>query len=165
MGMQPTTGPVVIRAGDVFGRSLGSSGRGRLKILSQRPAETGYALIEASHPIGQPVIRDHVHATHDETFVVVDGQYQIRLGDDIVEAVSGDCVYVPRGIPHTYTNRGPEPARILSIISPADGVELLAELGALTGAELREEDLAKLLARHHTVLVEPLRAWKNGPER
>ncbi len=160
----PSRLPAVILAGDGSGALLGSSGRGRLKVLNRWPGESGYALIEASHPAGEPMIRDHIHTRHDETFVVLEGQYDIRLGDDIVEAGPGDTVYVPRGTPHTYNNRGPGAARILNIISPGSGVALLAELGA-RAAPLSEYEMTQLQARHHTVPVAPLPAWPRPPRR
>lgn len=87
------------------------------------------------------------------------GQYRVRLGAEIVLANPGDYVFVPRGTPHTYRNNGSGLARLLNIISPADGVELLAELGALAGAPVDEAALAELRARHSAILVEPLSDW------
>ncbi len=160
MRLPLTDGPLVVPAGGDSGVSLGSSGRGRLKVCNQWPGETGYALIEASHHRGEPIIRDHSHQKNDETFIVIEGQYAMRIGDDIVQVGRGDLVYVPRGTPHTYVNHGPGPARILNVISPADGVELLVELGALAGARVSEEEMTQLHARHQTTLVPPLPAWR-----
>lgn len=142
------------------GAPLGTSGRARLKILN-RPVDRsgGYALVEGSHPIGEPVIRDHIHAEHEETFVVLEGRYRVRLGDEITFAEQGDYVFVPRGTPHTYRNVGPAPARLLNVISPADGVELLAELGKYAGQPIDEEVLIELHATHRAVVVEPLPNW------
>lgn len=71
----------VVRHRSDDGTPLGSSGRARLKVLNQPGNDAGYALLEASHPPGEPRIRDHVHAHHEETFVVLEGQYEVRLGD------------------------------------------------------------------------------------
>ncbi len=49
----------------------------------------------------------------------------MRLGDEVIIARVGDYVFVPRGTAHTYCNLGPEPAKMVNIMSPADGVELL----------------------------------------
>lgn len=158
--MDLPAGPLVVRGGLAGGSPLGSSGRGRLKVLNQ-PDDTsgGYALVEGEHPIGEPRIRDHAHLEHEETFVVLQGRYKVRLGDQTVFADAGDYVFVPRGTPHTYRNDGPGPARLLNIISPADGVELLAELGRYAGTPLDEGLLVELHARHRAVLVESLAGW------
>lgn len=159
MGIERARRAVVVRAGSDVGTPLGSSGRARLKILNQPGDDAGYALLEASHPAGEPRIRDHVHTRHEETFVVLAGQYEVRLGDDIVVARAGDFVFIPRGTPHTYRNGGSTPARVLNIISPPDGVELLADLGALAQVDVDEDALVELHARHNAILVNPLPNW------
>jgi mannose-6-phosphate isomerase-like protein (cupin superfamily) len=128
-------------------------------VLNQPGGDAGYALVEATHAVGEPRIRDHMHDRHEETFVVLEGQYEVRLGEDIVAASAGDYVFVPRGTPHTYRNSGSTPGRVLNIISPPDGVDLLAELGALAGTPIDEPLLRELHARHSARLVSPLRNW------
>lgn len=157
MDLQP--GPMVVRGGNAGGTSLGSSGRGRLKVLNQPDDASGYAIVEGDHPVGEPRIRDHVHLQHEETFVVLEGRYKVRLGDETVFADTGDYVFVPRGTPHTYRNDGPGRARLLNVISPADGVELLAELGRYAGTPMDEALLVELHARHRAVLVDSLPGW------
>jgi quercetin dioxygenase-like cupin family protein len=159
VGIEVTRNPVVVRRGTTDGTPLGSSGRARLKVYNQPQGDTGYALIEGSHPAGEPRIRDHVHARHEETFLVVEGEYQMRLGDEVVIAHAGDYVFVPRGTAHSYRNLGPGSARMLNIMSPADGVELLVELGALAGGTVEEGVLTEVHARHSAVLVDPLPGW------
>lgn len=91
--------------------------------------------------------------------MVLDGQYEVRLGQQIVVAAAGDYVVVPRGTPHTYRDPGPRPARVLNIISPADGLQLLTELGALAGTNTDEALLSEIHARHAASLVTPLPGW------
>lgn len=61
---------------------------------------------------------------------------------------AGDYVFAPGGTPHTYRNAGPSPARILDIISPSDGLELLAELGAVAGSSIDDKLLADVQSHH-----------------
>jgi len=159
MEFEATRQPTVVRQGSSEGAPLGTSGRARLKILNQPGQDAGYALVEGRHPVGEPRIRDHVHARHEETFVVLEGQYEVRLGQRILLVVAGDYVFVPRGTPHTYRNAGPTPARVINLISPPDGVHLLAELGALFGTGIDETLLAEIHARHATSLTSPLPGW------
>jgi mannose-6-phosphate isomerase-like protein (cupin superfamily) len=154
-----TRQPTVIRQGPSEGAPIGTSGRGRLKIFNQTGHDGGYAIIEGSHPPGQRGPRDHLHSRHEETFVVLEGQYEVRLGEKIVRVAAGEYVFIPRGTPHTIRNPGPAPGRLLNIISPPDGVQLLAELGALSGTSADEALLAEIHARHAAVLVSPLRDW------
>jgi len=159
MELHATRQPTIVRQGSLDGASLGTSGRARLRICNQPGNDGGYALIEARHPVGEPRIRDHLHNRHEETFVVLEGQYRVRLGQDIVVVAAGDYVFVPRGTPHTYHNAGPAPARVLTIISPPDGVQLLAELGALAGTSIDEALLAEIHSRHAASLATPLPDW------
>lgn len=151
--------PIVVRPGSVLDTPLGTSGRGHLKVVNEPADEAGYALVEAEHPAGEPRIRDHVHLRHEETLVVLEGQYEVRLGDAIVQVSAGDYVFVPRGTPHAYRNPGPGSAKVLNVISPADGVKLLVELGALAAASVDEARLAEVHARHSAVLVTSLPNW------
>lgn len=157
--MNATRLATVVRSRSDDGTPLGSSGRARLKVLNQPGNDAGYALLEASHPPGEPRIRDHVHTRHEETFVVLEGEYEVRLGDEIFVAAAGDYVFVPRGTPHTYRNASSALARVLNIINPPDGVELLRELGELAQLDVTEEILRELHARHGAVLVSPLPNW------
>lgn len=159
MQNESSQAPKVIRCGSSEGTPLGTSGRARLKVLNEPGDGTGYALIEGSHPSGEPRIRDHVHLRHEESFVVLEGQYQVRLGQDIVVADAGDYVFIPRGTPHTYRNAGTNDARLLNIMSPSDGVQLLAELGALAGMKVDEALLAEIHSRYDARLVAPLLEW------
>ncbi len=159
MDFDVTREPTVVRQGSEQGAPLGTSGRARLKILNEPGRDGGYALIEGGHPVGEPRIRDHIHTRHEETFLVLEGQYEVRLDQHVVMAAAGDYVFVPRGTPHTYRNPGPAPSRILNIISPPDGLRLLAELGALAGTSVDESLLAEIHSRHATSMVNPLPGW------
>lgn len=96
-----TRRPTVVRRGSTGRTPLGTSGRGRLKILNSPGVETGHALVEGSHTAGESRIGDHVHGRHEETFIVLEGRYQMRLGDEVVSVQTGDYVVVPRGTHHT----------------------------------------------------------------
>ncbi|MBI1218296.1 MAG: cupin domain-containing protein [Rhodobacteraceae bacterium] len=48
----------------------------------------------------------HVHP-YDETFVVTEGRAQFFVGDQVIEAVAGEVVLGPKGVPHRFENLGP----------------------------------------------------------
>ena len=62
----------------------------------------------------------HVHRDQDETIYVLDGRYRVRLGERDVDAPAGAFVFIPRGTPHAWQNAGPEVARFLATLAPAD---------------------------------------------
>jgi mannose-6-phosphate isomerase-like protein (cupin superfamily) len=125
MGFDATTRPFVARGSDDSGVPFGSSGRGRLRVYTQWADETGVALVNGVDQSGEPRIRDHVHSRHDETFVVIQGTYRVRLDDKIVTVEAGEIVFVPRGTAHTFRHVGPDSGRMLNVISPADGADMI----------------------------------------
>jgi mannose-6-phosphate isomerase-like protein (cupin superfamily) len=68
----------------------------------------------------------HVHKEHVDSFYVLEGELEFRMGDETVRAGPGTFVSAPPGTPHAFTNPGPNPARFLNIHSPDRGfVELM----------------------------------------
>ena len=55
------------------------------------------------------------HHPYDETFVILEGNVLVRVGDESLEGGTGDIVIGPAGVPHGFTNRGPGPARLVCI--------------------------------------------------
>jgi quercetin dioxygenase-like cupin family protein len=68
----------------------------------------------------------HTHANEDEFLYVLDGRIQFRLEDELTEGPAGTCMYVRRGVPHTWRNVGDAPARMLALFTPA-GMEAFFE--------------------------------------
>ena len=50
--------------------------------------------------------RLHVHP-YDETFIIVAGRARFFVGDTTLEAVAGEVVFGPAGVPHRFENLGP----------------------------------------------------------
>lgn len=53
----------------------------------------------------------------DESFYIVDGSYTVTCGDDVFEAVAGDFVHLPMGLPHGYV-AGPKGGQKLILATP-----------------------------------------------
>jgi quercetin dioxygenase-like cupin family protein len=86
-----------------------------------------------SQPGGGPPLHTHRSA---ETFVILDGAFDFsRLVDgalETVHATPGDTVYVPGGVPHTYTAVGDRPARTALFFTPGADMEgFFKEAGTL----------------------------------
>ena len=89
--------------------------------------ETGgaYFAMEALVPPGGGP-PPHTHAREDETFFVLEGRVDFRLGDERVTAGPGDFVNVPRGRVHNFHNAGEDLARLILTFTPA-GIERFFE--------------------------------------
>ena len=88
-----------------------------------------------------------MHAREDEFSIVTEGLIGFRSGDR--EAVLGPGGYItkPRGEAHAMWNAGPEPARMIEVISPA-GFELFfcAVVDLLEQGDVDPERGARLAA-------------------
>ena len=84
-------------------------------------AQTGgaYFVMEAIVPPGGGP-PPHVHRNEDETFYVVEGECDFRLGDDLITAGPGDFVNIPRGAVHNFHNAGSAPTRLILTFTPAN---------------------------------------------
>ncbi len=80
--------------------------------------ETGgrFGLMEIVAPRGREPSR-HLHHRDDEGFYVLDGEVTFYVGEEIYEAGPGTFVFLPHGVPHSYTFRT-EAVRMLSIVAP-----------------------------------------------
>lgn len=81
----------------------------------------------------------HTHANEHELLYVLDGRFQFRLEEEVREGSAGTCMYVRRGVAHTWRNVGDGQGRMLVIFTPAgmeDFFEQFAEhAGAVTAPE------------------------------
>jgi len=64
----------------------------------------------------------HLHAHEDEFFYVLDGTFEIRIGDELHALGPGGFAYVPRGTVHNFRNAAETPGRILVGFTPS-GIE------------------------------------------
>ena len=90
-----------------------------------------FALFESSGHRGHtaPAHR-HLHAS--ETFIVLDGDLLIQVGDEQRVAGAGDTAVLPRGLPHTFVVLSPS-ARYMTLHTPAgfdDFVHAVSDLAA-----------------------------------
>jgi quercetin dioxygenase-like cupin family protein len=111
------------------------------------PEETGgrLAIIEWNIPPNAPAPARHVHRTGTETFFVIEGEIDFVLADGPIHGTPGTSIHMPPGLPHTLSNTGAVPARLLEIFSPGELLHLIEDVGAVLSAG-GPPDLAKLRA-------------------
>ncbi len=56
----------------------------------------------------------HVHP-YDEVFVILEGRARFFVGDEVIDAVAGEVVLGPAGLPHRFINLGPGKLQTLDI--------------------------------------------------
>jgi quercetin dioxygenase-like cupin family protein len=100
----------------------------------------------------------HYHSKIEEQFYVIDGEMELRAGDQVILGRPGAFVTVPAGIAHAFANRSDSPSRMLLVCTPPGHERYFAELAqilARPGAPDAEE-IAALRARFDTTQVSPL---------
>ncbi len=117
---------VIVRPGQGSAVDIGGLGV-QFKIWGEMTAG-GISIVE--HPM-EPgrLVPPHVHQKEDELSYVLEGTFGVRVGDEIATADPGCYVYKPKGVPHTFWNAGPGPARLIEIIWPAGFERFFESLG------------------------------------
>jgi mannose-6-phosphate isomerase-like protein (cupin superfamily) len=74
----------------------------------------------------------HVHQREDETFQILEGEYEWTVGDKTFIASKGATIFAPRGVPHSYRYLGKTPGRLMCVITPSGFEGFFEEIGALS---------------------------------
>jgi mannose-6-phosphate isomerase-like protein (cupin superfamily) len=84
----------------------------------------GVSLMLAELQPGEgPALHRH---EYDEAFTIGEGQASFKIGDEVIEANSGQLVLVPAGVPHSFFNAGSEALRLTAIhVAPKVQIEWL----------------------------------------
>jgi|SRR5579859_5270087 len=117
--------------------------------------ESAFVLAEWADPgapAGPPrlIAPFHVHYDDDEAWYVLEGKLVFQLGNQQVEASAGTAVFAPRGLPHTYWNPSPTPARYLLIMTPTIR-RLIDDLHVATERDF--DALQTIFQRYNSALV------------
>ena len=105
--IRPGEGERIWIVGDTMTlKATGETTDGRLVLLENLTAPGG----------GPP---PHVHTREDEFFFVLDGSFEIRIGDELHDLGPGGFAYVPSGTVHNFRNTADTPSRILVGFTPA----------------------------------------------
>ena len=104
-------------------------------------------------PVGPPrlIAPRHLHYRDDEAWYILEGTLRVQMGADEVEAGAGSAVFVPRGMPHTYWNPGPNPVRYLLVMT-ANIYSLIQAIHSMP--ERTPGALRAVFARHDSELLD-----------
>jgi quercetin dioxygenase-like cupin family protein len=85
----------------------------------------------------------HIHHREDETFQVLEGEYEWTVGGKTFIAQKGTTIFAPRGVPHTYRYLGQIPGRLMCVITPAGFEEFFEEIGVLSPQQ--QQDIPRVI--------------------
>lgn len=76
-------------------------------------------------------VRPHLHRGHSDSFYVLEGELEFRIGDEVVTVSAGSFVLAPPGVVHGFRNASGERARVLNLHTPGGFAEYRRELEVL----------------------------------
>ncbi len=84
-----------------------------------------YFLLTVPSEGGAPL---HAHHKNDETLFVLSGEFTFQVNNEVSSAPEGTFVYLPRGVPHKFTNVGKSQGRLIGTFTPAGTFEFFNAL-------------------------------------
>lgn len=94
----------------------------------------------------------HVHANQDEVFYVLFGEYYFQVGTDKYKLKAGDSIFLPRKIPHAWTQVS-EAAKMMVVLQPAGKLEEFFVTMSELETEPTKEEIAKIFLDHEMEIV------------
>ena len=113
-----------------------------IEILIPGEATNGLSttLTQTSPPGGGPP--PHIHTNEDETFYVLDGDYEYLSDEQWLPLPHGQAVHARRGSVHTFRNVGDKEGKMLVFITPGGFERYLEEISVFS----MPGDMDKVLA-------------------
>src|SRR4051812_26018015 len=97
----------------------------------------------------------HIHHAEDETFQVLEGEYEWTVGDNTFKAQKGATIFAPRGVPHWYRYLGQTPGRLMCVITPAGFERFFEEIGALAPDQQQQTPRILAIAKKYKLEILP----------
>lgn len=133
-------------------------------LVAKQDTNQAFSLLEATlAPGNEPP--PHVHSREDELFYVLEGEFDVYVGEEAYQARTGECVFLPKLKPHAFLIRSPR-LRVLilytpggleeafhRVSSPAQKLELPD--GAITYSMSDSEQTAQRFAEYGVRLLAP----------
>jgi quercetin dioxygenase-like cupin family protein len=140
------------------GQSITNTVTGETLVFRATSADTNgeCVVVETFVQPDGAVAAAHVHPQQEETFEILAGELEFRLGKRTLVAKPGDRILVPAGTPHRFRNVGEETAHFVCEVCPALGFEQLietmfslAEDGKVNRKGMPNPFRLAVIARHH----------------
>lgn len=68
----------------------------------------------------------HIHSREDETFYILEGDFEMTIGGQTTSATKGDTAFGPRDVPHTWHCTTEGGGRLLIFVTPGQNFEQFA---------------------------------------
>ncbi|MEU8819956.1 cupin domain-containing protein [Actinoplanes sp. NPDC048796] len=123
-------------------------------LLTADQSQGELTVVESTGSRGHSTPR-HRHLLATETFILLEGEMVIEVGDERREAAAGHVAVLPRGIPHSFAVISPS-VRYLTLHVPAGFDRFVSELSEATAnGPTDPATLSAVAARHHIEMLGP----------
>lgn len=138
------------------GKQLGIMGDPFVCKAVGEDTDNDWSLFEATVMPGS-VVPEHKHEEFDEAFYILEGNLEMSMDGETLNAAPGHFVNVRRGTVHGYRNTTDAPARYLAWTHPAGIEHFYEEISA--NVKRLPDDLGKVLsiASKHRIQIMPPR--------
>lgn len=122
--------------------------------VSGKDTDGGMAIFEQtslSQGKGTPL---HIHHSQDEVFYILEGEYYFQVGDEKQTLIKGDSIFLPRTIPHAWTQVSAT-GRMTVIVQPAGKLEEFFLTVAALNHEPTPEEMNKIFSDNDMQVVGP----------
>jgi quercetin dioxygenase-like cupin family protein len=103
----------------------------------------GVVSVVESHDVPGGGPPPHIHQREDETFQILEGDYEFTVAGKTIIAKRGTTIFAPRGIAHTYRYLGQTPGRLMCVITPAGFEGFFEEIGAMSPQQ--QQDIPRVI--------------------
>lgn len=125
-------GFVIAAEDDRFGEHVTLRGEPNDCKVSARDTNGAMCVFEFTGKSGGP---RHLHYDQDEWIYVVDGDFEIHVGDKQFRLGPGESVFIPRNVAHVWACVSDGPGKIVDVYQPAGTMEeFFREIGTFNAA-------------------------------
>lgn len=103
----------------------------------------GVVSVVESHDVPGGGPPPHIHHREDETFQILEGEYEWAVGGKTFIAQKGTTIFAPRGVPHTYRYLSKTPGRLMCVITPSGFEGFFEEIGAMSPQQ--QQDIPRVM--------------------
>jgi DNA-binding transcriptional MerR regulator/quercetin dioxygenase-like cupin family protein len=126
---------------DRFGQCVKLGGEPMDCKVSARDTDGALCVFEFTGGGGGP---RHLHYEKDEWIYILEGEYEFLIGGKRFRMGAGECVFIPRKVPHVWGCVSGKPGKIINVYQPAGKMEeFFRAVGKFKGLPTREQVLNK----------------------
>lgn len=131
---------------------LGGKSPNNIKVSSKDTANKLTVFEYIGNEKGGPPL--HYHLKQDEIFFVVDGEYLFKVGDETYTLKTGDTIFLPREVPHTFAQLT-DTGKMFFMFQPAGKMEDFFRTVAASAEDGEKYKGRDLFAEHEMKIVGP----------